>query len=335
MRNKQAPENRTMTKYTPILVLIISILLLSASAPSEEVIQEAIMPTPTPEPETGVIDVNIEEYLPKNSDLALIGLSMFHADGDGKAFEYTNEMMMDFDLYSDRYERTHTEIFDFGRVTSFSTILYPDSTTEYPTSSQLKYSITVYKTVSGAKDAWENQIDYRKIIMDNIDEGLQIGDESLSYSIDLHSYTLSNVDFLYKNIIVNTSIKDEGNNIDIPQSLKVSESVAQVIFDKLVPVQLVNPTDASFSSYVFIEPARDERKTPKTAGYYIVGDEIAPGHWVTDSTSHSCYYAITNRQGEIIENFFGRADGRDVFISSRAFEVEFDEDCGTWRFLGN
>lgn len=321
-----------MRRHTAILVLITCVMLLTACGPSDKAIQAAIektqmaevklptisLPTitPTPEPELKVLDGDIEDFVPSTSDLDLVGLSMFHAD-EGEAIEYPSQEM------------------EFGRVTTFYSRLYPDIRTEHPTMYAIEYSVTVYKTVTGAREAWESTF------KDNIDENCEIGDACVSSDYTIASSVISNIIFRYKNVHVYAATEDEGDNIDMPEKLKITEALAQMFFDKLVTVQLVKPSEASFSNYVVFEPTQDETKTeddtktPKTAGYYQVNDEIAPGHWRTDSTSHSCYYAITNRQGEILENFFGRADGRDVFISSRAFEVEFGDDCGTWRFMGN
>jgi hypothetical protein len=54
---------------------------------------------------------------------------------------------------------------------------------------------------------------------------------------------------------------------------------------------------------------KDPTKTNKTPGFYLVGEEISPGVWRSLGTSDSCYWSITTRTGDIINNHFGMAGG--------------------------
>jgi hypothetical protein len=91
----------------------------------------------------------------------------------------------------------------------------------------------------------------------------------------------------------------------------------------------LTPTDTSTPT-----PTEDPTKTKKSPGFYLVGDEISPGVWRSLGTSDSCYWSITDRTGDIINNHFGMAGGT-MYIPTSAFQVELDADCGSWEFIGN
>lgn len=78
----------------------------------------------------------------------------------------------------------------------------------------------------------------------------------------------------------------------------------------------------------------DPTKTDKHPGFYLVGEEIAPGVWRSLGTSDSCYWSITTQTGSIINNHFGMAGGT-MYVPTSGFQVELDADCGTWTYLGN
>ena len=70
----------------------------------------------------------------------------------------------------------------------------------------------------------------------------------------------------------------------------------------------------------------------KKNGFYLVGIDIAPGLWRSTGNSDGCYWALTSKTGDIIDNHFGMSGGT-MFIVAFAFQVEL-EDCGTWVYLG-
>jgi hypothetical protein len=75
-----------------------------------------------------------------------------------------------------------------------------------------------------------------------------------------------------------------------------------------------------------------ERLTaPKSDGFYLVDVDIAPGVWRSTGTGDSCYWEITTRSGDIINNHFGLSGGT-AYIAASAFQVRF-QDCGQWVFL--
>jgi hypothetical protein len=80
----------------------------------------------------------------------------------------------------------------------------------------------------------------------------------------------------------------------------------------------------------------DELLSPHGPGIYLVGVDIGPGIWRSDPslTTDNCYWKITDKTGEIINNHFGMAGGT-MYISPNAFEVTMEEACGTWTFLGS
>ena len=71
---------------------------------------------------------------------------------------------------------------------------------------------------------------------------------------------------------------------------------------------------------------------PKGDGFYLINIDIAPGIWRSTGTGDSCYWAVTDRTGDIIDNHFGMAGGT-AYIPATGFQVEFD-DCGIWEYLG-
>jgi hypothetical protein len=72
--------------------------------------------------------------------------------------------------------------------------------------------------------------------------------------------------------------------------------------------------------------------TDKRDGFYLVGVKIAPGVWKSTGTGDDCYWAIYERDDDIINNHFGLSGGT-MYIPTDAFQVRM-EDCGTWEYLG-
>lgn len=78
--------------------------------------------------------------------------------------------------------------------------------------------------------------------------------------------------------------------------------------------------------------ALDPLFQPKGDGFYLVGVDIAPGIWRSNGTGTKCYWEVTEKNGDILDNDFGMAGGT-AYISPDAFQVKF-EDCGTWTYMG-
>lgn len=78
-------------------------------------------------------------------------------------------------------------------------------------------------------------------------------------------------------------------------------------------------------------PTPDPLKRPKGDGFYLIGVDIAPGVWRSNGTQDDCYWAVTETDGDIIDNHFGNAGGT-AYLPTNGFQVEFN-DCGTWEYL--
>jgi len=75
----------------------------------------------------------------------------------------------------------------------------------------------------------------------------------------------------------------------------------------------------------------DPTRRSKSDGFYLVGTEMSPGLWRSQGAGDSCYWEITSKTGNIINNHFGMAGGT-MYIRATDFQVRL-EDCGTWVFL--
>ena len=72
----------------------------------------------------------------------------------------------------------------------------------------------------------------------------------------------------------------------------------------------------------------------KRPGIYLVHVDIAPGVWRSEpSSTDRCYWKITDRTGDIIENHLGQSGGT-MYVPANAFQVELRPDCGNWTYLG-
>jgi len=76
----------------------------------------------------------------------------------------------------------------------------------------------------------------------------------------------------------------------------------------------------------------DFRTKDREDGFYLVNIDIAPGIWRSTGTQDNCYWEISDKFGDIIDNHFGLAGGT-MYVSSSAYQVMLD-DCGTWVYLG-
>jgi hypothetical protein len=74
---------------------------------------------------------------------------------------------------------------------------------------------------------------------------------------------------------------------------------------------------------------------PVSDGNYLVGVDIAPGHWRNDgsaSDGSNCYWERLNRTGGINANYFGAPNGT-MFVSANDFQVHM-QNCGIWTYIG-
>ena len=95
----------------------------------------------------------------------------------------------------------------------------------------------------------------------------------------------------------------------------------------------------SYQAPAYQAPAQPAQKTysgnlitPKGAGVWLVGSEIAPGNWRSNG---DCYAVPYSSNGEQI---MGMTDGKNaiMYVSPSAFKVEFVDYPGvcTWSYIG-
>ncbi len=79
-------------------------------------------------------------------------------------------------------------------------------------------------------------------------------------------------------------------------------------------------------------PTKSPLMKDKGDGFYLIGVDIAPGVWRSTGTGSKCYWAVTSKTGDIIDNHYGMSGGT-AYIPATGFQVEFS-DCGIWVYLG-
>lgn len=93
------------------------------------------------------------------------------------------------------------------------------------------------------------------------------------------------------------------------------------------PTETLTPTNTSTPT-----STPDTKTEDKGDGFYLVNVDIAPGVWRSDGTQDDCYWEITDKYDNIINNHFGMAGGT-MYIPVTAYQVMM-EDCGRWTYLG-
>lgn len=312
-----------MRKYSAPLILLITMLLISACQPVDKMIQEAIIKTQTAQPSstnepistdettpistpdfaTAIIDDDLLNYFPTNEDIAEKGYSSWLSDNEAEELELDPETA------------------DFGGVASFSKTFEnnePNSNGEW-----VLCNITLFKTADKAKMEWQF---FESQILENVtvNKDLNIGESSLTLTST--DSNIAFLRFLYKNSIVSVYMIGSIN-------LEIAETFARIIYNKLQAVRLMNPSEASFAKFVDVEPTLDYLTTIKPYGFYLVGSEIQPGIWRNTGESDNCYWEITDSKGEIMDNFFGMTGGT-MYIPTTAFQVQMEKECGIWEYLG-
>lgn len=96
---------------------------------------------------------------------------------------------------------------------------------------------------------------------------------------------------------------------------------------------LIETPDAGQAEETSIVEPSSELEKPKENGFYLVGIDIAAGHWESTGTNDDCYWARTDVEGETIANHFGLAGGTMTILETD-FQVELN-DCGTWVYVEN
>jgi len=115
------------------------------------------------------------------------------------------------------------------------------------------------------------------------------------------------------------------------QTSRVITKVVTITFTptpRSTPTITLTPTKTPIPS-----PTLSRLEMPHYPGIYLVGIDIAPGLWRNNSSSDFCYWEITTRTGDILDNHFGQGGGT-MYISGSAFQVTMERECGTWIYLG-
>lgn len=109
-----------------------------------------------------------------------------------------------------------------------------------------------------------------------------------------------------------------------------AEPTVIVVTPTSSPTPLYTPT-ATLTPTETLDPLF----APHSPGIYLVGVDIGPGIWRSDpsQTGNNCYWEITSKTGDILRNHYGLAGGT-MYISPNAFQVEMNEECGIWTYLG-
>lgn len=101
-----------------------------------------------------------------------------------------------------------------------------------------------------------------------------------------------------------------------------------VVTATLSPTPLESPTITNTPT-----ATPDPTMSDKTGGFYLVGTDIAPGVWRSNGTGEGCYWSVTTKTGDIIDNHFGKAGGT-MYVPATGFQVELNDKCGTWVYMG-
>ncbi|MGA2505512.1 MAG: hypothetical protein ABSG01_15630 [Anaerolineales bacterium] len=109
--------------------------------------------------------------------------------------------------------------------------------------------------------------------------------------------------------------------------------ITKIVTETFSPTPIYTPTITPTPTKTHTAmPTTNPLTLPRGDGYYLVTVEIAPGLWRSQGTQNDCYWELSTRTGEIINNHFGMAGGT-MYIPSSAFQVRL-QDCGAWVYLG-
>lgn len=106
---------------------------------------------------------------------------------------------------------------------------------------------------------------------------------------------------------------------------------AQTATEQALAKSLTSTAQASIDAFTATAKAVAKLTANKGDGFYLVNIDIAPGVWRSTGAGDSCYWSITTKTGDIIENHFGMAGGT-MYVSPNAFQVEVNR-CGTWEYI--
>jgi hypothetical protein len=95
------------------------------------------------------------------------------------------------------------------------------------------------------------------------------------------------------------------------------------------PIPTIDPQIKTATAQAALDLALKKDHGP---GLYLVGVDIAPGVWRSTPGLDGCYWSRTTITGDIIDNYYGLSGGT-IYINPSDFQVEINEECGTWTWL--
>ena len=141
--------------------------------------------------------------------------------------------------------------------------------------------------------------------------------------------------------IYTSAVKTASANIDLTrvsagvtqsaQNAQIASTQIQATTNAYLTVQASLPTSTTMPTPDVTQTLQAQMFLVHPDGFYLVNVDIAPGVWRSPSGSDNCYWATTDKQGNILDNHFGMSGGT-AYIPASAFQVEF-KDCGDWTFI--
>lgn len=115
------------------------------------------------------------------------------------------------------------------------------------------------------------------------------------------------------------------------QTARVITKIVTITFTptpEFTPTNTLPPTKTQIPS-----PTISPLALPHGPGVYLVGIDIEPGVWRNNSSNDNCYWKITTKTDDIINNYYGMGGGT-MYIPSNGFQVIMEKECGKWIYLG-
>lgn len=94
----------------------------------------------------------------------------------------------------------------------------------------------------------------------------------------------------------------------------------------------IGATQAAATAQGTSTPLPPSLTEPKEDGFYIVGEEIAPGVWRSSPGLEGCHWARYNDSNNLLGEYVGLSGGV-IRIRDTDYIVMLD-GCGTWTYLG-
>ncbi len=122
-------------------------------------------------------------------------------------------------------------------------------------------------------------------------------------------------------------VSEQPTHTPEPTSLPESTDTPEPT-DTVEPTSTPQPTNTLEPT---VTPVPETPDSPKSDGFYIVGEDIASGKWESTGTGTDCYWERLDAAQETLGNHFGLAGGT-ITILETDHEVQF-KNCGTWEYV--